>query len=330
MKTMDTLTLKFVSYYGLLDPKRRTGIHDLLHWFHYEFVFGRSYLLDAELGKGAWSLCWVIGGLLDPSEQRPGYGIILRNGVPYPQKQRQNDAWIVRHSEYMGFRASHKTTRMHIRDGLKNNPAPYFRSEEEYIKHFRLSPKVVAGRPIRQLIGELGGEGWRASCAIGVAHGKKIFCFPYMEYVLPYSIEEYRDFGLKEMIGLLCDTGALVLVPAIARKGAETLCDEIVPLETNQEVEALRWTFLEQYIMESGEYLCVWCAENRSADSSIAWSFLKNGLQIHGVSCVEKHTAEEYDKVQAQLQADGWGVIGVGSGIVAQTTMLRRPKPQKV
>lgn len=320
---MDTLTLKDVTYDGRLDPKMRTAIYDQLRPLSYEFTFGRSYLLDAELGKGAWSLCWMIGGLLEPGEQGAGRGIILRNGAPYPRQQRENDAWIVRTSEFKGFWARHKTTRMHIQQGLKSNPAPYFRSEEEYVEHFHLS-LARFDRPIRQL----SHEGWRASCAIGVAHGKEVFCFPYLEYVRPYFIEDLYHSWLKEMIDLLRDSGALVLIPAIARKGAETLCDEIVPLETNEEILTLQHTITDDQwnAKEPGEYLCVWCTEERSADSRIAWGFLKNGLQVHGVCCIEKNTVAEYNSAQAQLQTEGWTIIGVGKGVTAQATMLRRPK----
>jgi hypothetical protein len=191
-----------------------------VHEFSGEFSFGKSYLLDANLNKGAWALSRIIGGALTPDR-----GEITKDGISYGQKVRHQEAWFVRESEYSGFRAGSKTVKTHLQHGLKNNPAPFLPSEQTFIEQFMLTPERY-DRAIRQL----SHEGWRASCAIGLAHGRKIFCFPSIEYVRPYLIEDYFDLWLKAIVDLLSDSGALVLIPAIATGLAANLCDEIVSI----------------------------------------------------------------------------------------------------
>lgn len=220
---MHTLTVKSFSYSGSVDHR----IHESITHFSHEFSFGKSYLLGAELGKGAWALCCFIGGLLKLKKPPySDYGEILSDGAPYSQEARLRDSWFVRRSEFMGFRAGHRTVKSYIQRGLKSNPNPYLSSEQDYIDRFFLTYPQRYDRPVRQL----SHEGWRASAAIGLAHGKKIFCFPYVEYVRPYLIEEYFDLWLKTMVDLLRDSGALVLIPALATDLTRKLCDEVVPI----------------------------------------------------------------------------------------------------
>jgi hypothetical protein len=212
---MSTLKLEMISFHGFVERY----IGDSINHFSHDFEFGRSYMLNAELGNGAWALSWIIGGLLQPES----YGSITKDGNPYDRDSRLKDAWFVRKSEYMGFRSAHRSVKVHIQRGLKQNQNPYLQTEQEIIARFRLTPQRYE-RPVRQL----SHEGWRASCAIGLAHGKKIFCFPYIEYLRPYLIEDYFDLWLKDMVDLLRESGALVIVPAIATVLSEDLCDEII------------------------------------------------------------------------------------------------------
>jgi hypothetical protein len=225
---MHTLTLKHART-STLEPVKR-GYRQLpehLHWFTGEFTFGKSYLLNAEIGKGAWALCWLIGGLLKPDLEAAQ---ILLDGQPYPEKARQRDSWFIRQSEYQGFRASHRTLKSVIQQGLKTHPGPNVPTEAQLIEQFRLTPGRYA-RKLRQF----SHEGWSASGAISMALGRKIICFPYLEFVRPWLIEEYYELWLKAMIDALRDSGALVLVPGLAVGRAQTLCDEIVTLKRPNE-----------------------------------------------------------------------------------------------
>ncbi len=213
-KYMSQLSMRAITFWGLVDH----CIHDWISQFSHDFFYGKSYLLDAELGKGAWALSWIIGGLLNPV-----HGEILKDGTPFNQNERLKEAWFVRKSEFIGFRAGRRSVKAYVQQGLKKARKPYLQSEQEIIERFYLTPERY-GRSVRQL----SHEGWRASCAIGIAQEKKIFCFPYIEYVRPYLVEEYYDSWLKPVVDLLRDSGALVLIPAIATPLTEKLCDEVV------------------------------------------------------------------------------------------------------
>jgi hypothetical protein len=186
--------------------------------FSYEFSFGRSYLLDCAEAGGGWALSWIIGGLLEPTR-----GTIYRNQFIFSSQERRRTTWCVRHSEIKRFGLFRNwSVRSQIRYGLRTNPNPFLKTEAAIMQAFKLTLGRY-GRPLRQF----SHEGWRASCAIGLANGRSIFCFPYLDYLIP----EYFDLWLKDMVDLLRDSGALVLIPAQRTAISERLCDEVVQLE---------------------------------------------------------------------------------------------------
>ena len=220
---MQTLSVKEINYYGFVS--KRDQVSNRLTWFSHDFQFGKSYLLHGELWDGGWALSQIIAGLLEPNVE-PAHAQILLDGVPYPTAQRKKDVWVVPRSEIKRYGLfQNMTVQEQIQHGLKNNSQPYLKSENDYIEHFRLTPERYT-RPFRML----SHERWSASCAVGVANGKKIFCFPYINYVRPEFIEEYYELWFKAQVDLLRDSGALVLIPALAEGVAATLCDEIVPM----------------------------------------------------------------------------------------------------
>lgn len=187
---MHTLTLKHVrTIPGEPKWRGREPLQEYLHWFTGEFTFGKSYLIDAELGKGAWALTWLIGGLLKPDLD---VAQILLDGQPYPEEARLRDTWFIRRSEVLTFRGSHRTLKNWIQRDLKAHPGPVVPTEAELIERFKLTSERF-DRKVRQF----SHEGWRASAAIGAAFGKKIICFPYVEFCRPWLIEEYYDLWLK-------------------------------------------------------------------------------------------------------------------------------------
>lgn len=225
---MRTLSVSKVNYNGYIGKQPIESVRDRLTWFTYDFNFGKSYLLHGELWDGGWALSQMIAGLLEPDTVivQSEYGQILLDGVQYPTAQRKKDVWVVPRSEIKRFGLfQNMTVQEQIHHGLKNNPHPYLKSENEYIERFGLTPERYT-RPFTML----SHERWRANCAVGLANGKKIFCFPYIEYVRPEFIEEYYDLWFKDIVDVLRDSGALVLIPARAEGAAAKLCDEIVPM----------------------------------------------------------------------------------------------------
>jgi hypothetical protein len=204
------------------------GVYDNIHLFSFDFDFGKSYLLDSEICKGSWALSWLISGDKYSWNKRTDwgpFGDVLFNGKPYTASQRYVDAWRVMYgNQYKSYWFRPRTVIEHIRYGLQNNPNPYLKSEQDYISRFMLTPERL-NRPITHL----SGERWSASCAIGLAYGKRMFCFPYVEFVRPYFIEDRFDW-LKSIIDTLCEAGTLVVFPALATDISRLLCDIVVPI----------------------------------------------------------------------------------------------------
>ncbi len=217
---MSTLELQAVTSKGIFHPKTKELLYGPLTNFNYTFTFGKSYLLDSGESGAGQTLSWIIGGELEQEG-----GSITQNGVPYTLFERKQDAWCVRYSalKTKKFSVKESTVREQIQHGLKVTQAQYPRTEADIVKQLYLTQERC-DRPLRQL----SNESWRASCAIGFANGKKIFCFPYLGSGF---IENYYSLWLKEMLGFLKSSGALILVPATAHKAYADLCDEVLTLK---------------------------------------------------------------------------------------------------
>jgi ABC-type Na+ transport system ATPase subunit NatA len=215
---MDTLTVSEITFHSIVNRGALDLVTERLDSFSYDFSFGKSYLLDCDIGEGGWALSRIIGGLLEPNS-----GVIKRNGVLYLTRQRRKDVWCVRDSEIKRFGLfRNRSLKSQIQHGLRTVSNQYLKSEAEIISRFYLTPERY-----NRLLRQFSNEGWRASCAVGMAHGKKIFCFPHLRQGF---IGEYYLLWLKEMIDLLRDSDALILIPARLTPHADKLCDEVVLL----------------------------------------------------------------------------------------------------
>jgi hypothetical protein len=215
---MDTLSAIEVVSNGSQQPYPELGY---VNFPNFTFAFGKSYLLDGWPWHGGHTLSWIIGGAFNEFK-----GKLLKNNLPYTIKERKKDAWRIRNSSIprRHFFFREPTVQAQILYGLKTAIEPYFKTEKEFIERFHLSIERYQ-RPLRTF----SGEGWRASAAIGLAIGRKIFCYPY---VRPDITNMYSPL-FKETFEVLTDSGALVLFPttAVGLFHPEGLCDEIVPVK---------------------------------------------------------------------------------------------------
>jgi len=216
---MKQLTLNSVSYQGEVSMFKYVVKEKLIN-FSYDFEFGKSYLLDAELGFGAWALAWIIGGKLKPQQ-----GYIVIDEIVSSQADRFEQSWFIRITESERFRGRHRSLKWHIQQGLKRNKNQHIKTEDELISAFNLTlPRYT--RKIRQF----SNEGWRASCAVGMANGRNIFCFPSLHGVSHYVIKDFANLWLKDVIEVMKESGALVLIPAQLDEYSDGLCDEVIQI----------------------------------------------------------------------------------------------------
>jgi hypothetical protein len=213
MDTLQVINLHQIDYESTPKRFRYTDLSGLSQFSH-EITFGKSYLLHAKPNRGAWGLSWLISGIV-----KPWVGQILLNGKDYPAEQRRQDSWCVRYEEIKRWGWLRQSVHAQIQYALKHNPNPILKTEQEIIQHFWLTPERLP-----RYLTQYSHEGWRASCAIGFALGKKIFCFPYLDYLS----RDFKDLWLKDMLDFLTSHGALVLVPAFYDWETVGLCDEVV------------------------------------------------------------------------------------------------------
>ena len=211
------ITVQDLSFQGKI-PATRDGIFQQINDFSYSFEFGKSYLLDDGKGYSGWALSWIVGGAL-----RQTRGEIFLDEQIYPQSQRQQQSWLIRHHDIKRFGLFSMSVKAQIEAGLRH-ANPYHLSLEELKDLFRLTSRIT--RPVAQL----SAEAWSASCAIGLAHGKRVFCFPSLKHWRPGLIDEYRHLWFEDHIRHLTARNCLVLIPAPVTDHSHAVVDEIVRL----------------------------------------------------------------------------------------------------
>ena len=218
---MDTLNVQELTYQkpnhhssNTTSPSNWGDLGNLAN-FSYMFEFGKSFLLNTKTDGATWTLSWIIGGLLEQNN-----GSIKKNGFLYPKLERRKHTWCVRHEPTPKNLLWEKSVATQIRDGLKTVNGQYIQNEQELFERFHLSPDRY-----NRSLNQLSSEAWRASCAIGLAYGKNIYCFPYIS---PEYLDQYTWF--QETIKLLTETGSLVLFPGKIKKSTESWFDEVITI----------------------------------------------------------------------------------------------------
>ncbi len=181
-------------------------------------------MLSAPIDLDAEAASMLIGGAFNQQS-----GTIERNGKPYDIEDRKRDSWLVRRSEIKRFGFITQSLKAQIRYGFRTVQNQYLRSEDEIIRHFKLTPERYT-----RLMRQFSNEGWRASCAVGLANGRRVFCFPYIESGFIFDAHAYL---FDETINLLKSSGALVLLPIDLTNKLKDLCDEVVNI--NQQSKGL-------------------------------------------------------------------------------------------
>jgi len=214
-KTQLTNAIKIsnLGFSGNIKLKSGVLIYETLIHVSHTFHYGSSVLINGDLGKGGWALSWILGGALKQQQ-----GIITDNKDNFSLEDRRLQSWLVRDdiSKTGLFRAD--TVKNQIRYGLIRYKSPF--SEEEIIRTFYLTPERY-NRPLHQL----GNEAWRASLAIGIANGRKVFCFPFLETKL---IEVVFTGMFEQIARTLKNMNCLIVIPCKSSTPVNKICDDIL------------------------------------------------------------------------------------------------------
>mgnify|MGYP001297431209 CR=1 FL=1 len=182
----------------------------------YEFEFGKVYHLASERHWEMWALSLLVAGAI--VEQS---GVVKFNDNICSVCQRQEISWRVGYTHIKRFGLFWQNIKSQILSGIRRGNR-YHLSEADYILNFKLTPS----RYLRYIT-QVSSEVWRASCAIGLAHDKQIFCFPPMQLHRDF-IKEYGKLWLFDMLTFMKSLNCLILLPLPIDMDTSGFCDGIV------------------------------------------------------------------------------------------------------
>lgn len=184
-----------------------------------KFSSGKSYGIIGECGSGGWGLSYVLSGRDTCPKQK-----IFTNEKEISQEDLKRIGWYVGDGiERNSVFNREKSIKKQLQLGVKQNK----HCVEEIVNKFNLSHDRL-----NQRLSELSWEKWRASIAIGYAHNKKIFCFPWLntaqvnDLILNTGFHIYSDILKKE--------GAIIIVPTDKKETLEFIVDEYVVLNNHR------------------------------------------------------------------------------------------------
>jgi hypothetical protein len=183
--------------------------------FNASFLRGQSYLLHSEDWQNSLALSMIISGSIKPQS-----GSITLNSQECDELARSAEFWRVREDTVPNWKSHFKEITIidQIRQGFRNNENPLKMGINDILSHFNMT-KERYKRPMSTL----SHEAWIASCVIGVASGRSIFCFPYIDSDI---IKVYSRF--RGLPNLIIKLGLTVFLPTDVNEISNNLCDHII------------------------------------------------------------------------------------------------------
>ncbi|MWC31233.1 hypothetical protein [Paenibacillus sp. MMS18-CY102] len=214
---VETIELQHVSL--SCKPKRMhfKPVKEQLRLFSHVFTQGKTYAIVGEQGRGGGALSYLLSGKVQTKS-----GNILINNKINEAHVFQPIGWYVGEDGKSSFasRLGMKKQKT-IREQLENAPPGNY-STEQLITLFGLS----ASRLERE-INYISNERWNASTAIGLAYGKRIFCFPWLEDDMKGIIRA----RLKLCSSILKQNKSILIIPVQSDSIVEQFVDEIVYID---------------------------------------------------------------------------------------------------
>ncbi|MCU6793515.1 hypothetical protein OB236_15525 [Paenibacillus sp. WQ 127069] len=189
------------------------AMRDHCHDFTASFVGGKAYGLIGECGSGGWTFSHILAGC-----NKYGYeGQISFNGKIMSKVDLNELGWYIgegiNKNRWFTFR------KPSIIKQLKSGQDDQI---DRLIERFQLSPSRL-DRNIEMI----SNERWNASAAIGLAHGKLVFGYPWLS---PGLINTYLYERIKLINEILKETGATVLLPTSRIDVIQGLVDETIEI----------------------------------------------------------------------------------------------------
>lgn len=221
MAQPDQIDVKQLSYFGAIRGRHRILSVEPLYDFNARFLFGRSYVLNSYPTDGGCAVSWLISG-----HHKPHQGQILFNQRKVKRAFLKQLSWRISASVItrLGREASLETQ---LRNGIDRGYSVPQWTFEEYQQQFALDPRTLS-----QKLTHISGNHIHCSCAVGLANGRRIFCFPYFTTWRMNMIDDYkyRVVPLEALIKLLTSLNCLVILSMLMQPRFAGLCDEVIDM----------------------------------------------------------------------------------------------------
>lgn len=170
---------------------------------NFKFTTGVNKLFG-EIDSGAWGISYLFSMYAYDVQKELFFNPLFANvdGYEIPLETLSKSCCYLDEKTYPLFSKKHKTVRNLIQKGLrktKNN-----KTTKEICELFMLDPERIE-RPICNV----GNEKFRAMAAIGYAHGKQIFCFPWMSQ----RIYNHYSSNILTLLDILEKLKKIVILP---------------------------------------------------------------------------------------------------------------------
>lgn len=212
MLPLEHLELKDVSITCKPSIMNFSSWEDSLKHFSFTFTSSHVYAIVSESGSGGWALSYLLSG-----KSKAYTGKIFKDGNLIRYHWLQENGW------YVGEGLPQKRIlrpwkELTICQQLESGVTSAF-SVSELMEAFELTPDRM-DREMKYS----SNERWNASCAIGIAHGKLIFCFPWLED----SVKNIIRMRLRHCSEILKQNNCIVIIPVESDSIVKDFVDEII------------------------------------------------------------------------------------------------------
>ncbi|WP_138751237.1 hypothetical protein [Paenibacillus sinopodophylli] len=189
------------------------AMRDEINSFSYTFKEGHVYGVISQPGNGAWAISYLLAGRVKKYS-----GIIKING------EIANSKLLGSNSIHIGEGLNPKRwlivdSKKTIRQQLEEGDSSY--SINDLIALLDLAPSRL-DRSIKYI----SNERWNASVAIGLAHSKHVYCFPWFNT----DWKSIIHFRLKYCADVLRANNKIMIIPTDSARYIENTVDEIIYL----------------------------------------------------------------------------------------------------
>ncbi|MDF2524167.1 MAG: hypothetical protein K0R31_1808 [Clostridiales bacterium] len=236
MKSITIHKLTYINQVSLFDYWR---IIDSIENFSASFEQGTINGIIGELGYGGWLLSSLLGGKIQ--DECISRSISLNHVPASLEKLQKISCYVGEGVAEAPFRRLKsyprkikrkllgiQTVKEHIQNGLVGSNSKETLSEiAEMFDLTGIYNNTESNGRINRPLEFQSGEVWRASMAIGMAYGKELFCFPWLE---PQFINYVLSKENRKYIELIKRRGGTVIIPVSNEKHLQGVADQITYL----------------------------------------------------------------------------------------------------